>query len=59
MENSSEVFTGEFETITTGIQELKSSRIEELKSIYNLQGQRLNRLQKGLNIVGGRKVFVK
>ncbi len=59
MENSSEVFTGEFETITTGIQELKDSRIEELKSIYNLQGQRLNRLQKGLNIVGGRKVFVK
>ena len=59
MENSSEVFTGEFETLTTGIQELKSSRIEELKSIYNLQGQRLNRLQKGLNIVGGRKVFVK
>jgi hypothetical protein len=59
MENSSEVFTGEFETLTTGIQELKSSRIEKLKSIYNLQGQRLNRLQKGLNIVGGRKVFVK
>ena len=59
MENSNEVFTGEFETLTTGIQELKSSRIEELKSIYNLQGQRLNRLQKGLNIVNGRKVFVK
>ena len=59
IENSSEVFTGEFETLTTGIQELKNSRIEELKSIYNLQGQRLNRLQKGLNIVGGRKVFVK
>ena len=59
MENSSEVFTGEFDTKTTGIQELKSSRIEELKSIYNLQGQRLNTLQKGLNIVNGRKVFVK
>ncbi|MCR4835866.1 MAG: DUF3244 domain-containing protein, partial [Bacteroidaceae bacterium] len=58
MENSSEVFTGEFETQTTGIQELKRSRIEDLKSIYNLQGQRLNRLQKGLNIVNGRKVFV-
>ena len=58
MENSSEVFTGEFETLTTGIQELKDSRIQVLKSIYNLQGQRLNRLQKGLNIVNGRKVFV-
>ena len=59
MENSREVFTGEFETITTGIQELKDSRIQVLKSIYNLQGQRLNRLQRGLNIVNGRKVFVK
>ncbi|MBR5038502.1 MAG: DUF3244 domain-containing protein, partial [Prevotella sp.] len=59
IENNGESFTGEFETITTGIQEMKDSRIEGLKSIYNLQGQRLNRLQKGLNIVNGRKVFVK
>ncbi len=68
MENSSEVFTGEFETITTGIQELineeetknfNSSTLQFFNSIYNLQGQRLNRLQKGLNIVNGRKVFVK
>ena len=68
MENSSEVFTGGFETITTGIQELinedetknfNSSTLQFFNSIYNLQGQRLNRLQKGLNIVNGRKVFVK
>ena len=68
MENSSESFTGEFETITTGIQELineeetknfNSSTLQFFNSIYNLQGQRLNRLQKGLNIVNGRKVFVK
>ena len=68
MENSSEVFTGEFETITTGIQELineeetknfNSSTLQFFNSIYNLQGQRLNRMQKGLNIVNGRKVFVK
>ena len=68
MENSSEVFTGEFETITTGIQELineeetknfNSSTLQFFNSIYNLQGQRLNRLQKGLNIVNGRKVLVK
>ena len=26
---------------------------------YNLQGQRINRLQKGLNIVDGKKVFVR
>ena len=68
IENSGESFTGEFETITTGIQELinkeetknfNSSTLQFFNSIYNLQGQRLNRLQKGLNIVGGRKVFVK
>ncbi len=68
MENSSEVFTGEFETITTGIQELineeekknfNSSTLQFFNSIYNLQGQRLNTLQKGLNIVNGRKVLVK
>ena len=68
MENSGEVFTGEFETITTGIQELinkeetknfNSSTLQFFNSIYNLQGQRLNTLQKGLNIVNGRKVLVK
>ena len=68
IENSGESFTGEFETITTGIQELinkeetknfNSSTLQFFNSIYNLQGQRLNRLQKGLNIVNGRKVFVK
>ena len=68
IENSGESFTGEFETITTGIQELineeetknfNSSTLQFFNSIYNLQGQRLNRLQRGLNIVNGRKVFVK
>ena len=68
IENNGESFTGEFETITTGIQELineeetkifNSSTLQFFNSIYNLQGQRLNRLQKGLNIVNGRKVFVK
>jgi hypothetical protein len=27
--------------------------------IYNLSGQRLNSLQKGINIVNGKKVLVK
>lgn len=60
IENSGESFTGEFETITTGIQELKSSRIEELKSIYNLQGQQLKTApQKGIYIRNGKKVVIK
>ena len=59
VENSNESFTGQFETQTTGIEE--NVRIEEFKngSIYNLQGQRINSLRKGLNIVDGRKMFVK
>ncbi len=59
VENSNESFTGQFETQATGIQE--NVRIEKFKngSIYNLQGQRINSLRKGLNIVDGRKMFVK
>ena len=59
VENSREAFTGEFETDATGI--VENVKIEKLKnvSIYNLQGQRFSTLQKGLNIVNGRKVLVK
>ena len=57
VENSNESFTGQFETLTTGIEE--NVRIEKFKngSIYNLQGQRISSLRKGLNIVNGRKVY--
>ena len=59
VENSNESFTGQFETQTTGIEE--NVRIEKFKSgsIYNLQGQRINSLRKGLNIMNGQKIFVK
>ena len=59
VENSNESFTGEIDTRTTGIED--NVRIEKLKSesIYNLQGQRISSLRKGLNIVSGRKIFVK
>ena len=45
----------------SGIQEMKN---EELKmknadGIYNLAGQRMQKLQKGVNIVNGKKVLVK
>lgn len=59
VENSQETFTGEFEAQTTGIEEVKSKRLELRDYIYNLQGQRLNTLQRGLNIVNGKKVYVK
>ena len=36
-------------------------KVEQLKkgSIYNLQGQRIKTLQKGLNIIGGKKILLK
>ena len=59
VENSNESFTGEFKTQTTGMKEVRMKKEETRMSIYNLQGQRLNSLQKGLNIVNGQKVYVK
>ena len=43
---------------TTGIDELNSDATRDTP-VYNLRGQRLVAPQKGINIVGGRKVVVK
>ena len=58
VENSNESFTGLFETQTTGIS-LTPALFRREGAIYNLQGQRINSLRKGLNIVDRRKVYVK
>ena len=57
-ENSNESFTAQFDTQRTSIS-LTPALSHREGAIYNLQGQRLSSLQKGLNIVDGRKVFVK
>ena len=48
---------------TTGIQELKNGKIEELKSFFDLSGRRIANGQKptakGVYIVNGKKVIVK
>ena len=59
VENSNESFTGEFKAQLTGIKEVRMKKEDTKSYIYNLQGQRLNSLQKGLNIVNGQKVYVK
>ena len=43
---------------TTGISEYKSDT-ETKKAIFSINGMPLSKLQKGINIVGGKKVFVK
>ena len=50
--------TDEDETQTTGIKAIMNKK-EEGQYIYNLKGQRISSLQKGLNIVNGQKIFVK
>ena len=57
VENGQESFTGMFDTQTTGIKEIINNK-EKGMHIYNLQGQRLSSLQKGLNIVNGKKIFM-
>lgn len=46
------------EDVATGISPLPTSPQGE-EMIYNISGQRLNRLQHGINIVGGKKILVK
>ena len=45
--------------IPVGINEIASSEPKVQTGIYNLAGQRLEKLQKGINIVNGKKVLVK
>ena len=59
LENSNESFTGKFKAQLTGIDEVRSKEIDAKGYIYNLQGQRLSSLQKGLNIVKGKKVYIR
>lgn len=48
-----------YEMQTKEIEVINDNKAENKKGIYNLQGQRISHLQKGLNIVNGRKVHVK
>ena len=48
------------EDIITGVPSMEDGRWKmEDGSIYNLAGQRLSKSQKGINIIGGKKVLVK
>ena len=64
VENGLESFTGQFVAQSTGTEEialasLPSERRPHNASIYNLQGQRIHTLRKGLNIVNRQKVYVR
>ena len=59
IENSSDSFTGQSTGIIDATRLSDNEQIIKNKLIYNLQGQQLSSLQKGLNIVNGRKVCIK
>ncbi len=46
-----------FKEVVTGVSEVKTATSNGV--IYNVAGQRLNSLQKGINIVDGKKIYVK
>ena len=49
-----------FDELPTAIESIQGVEFTvEGASIYNLAGQRINRMQKGINIVNGKKVIVK
>jgi hypothetical protein len=59
VENSNEVFNGVIDTSATGIENLTPTLSKGEGAIFNLNGQRMKQLHKGLNIVNGKKVWVK
>lgn len=46
-------------TAIENVDEVVTPSLQGGAAIYNLQGQRLNYVQKGVNIVGGKKILVK
>ncbi len=54
-----EFLSFDFEDVPTGLNDVRSKMEDVSGEIFNLAGQKMNRLQKGINIVNGRKVLVK
>ena len=58
VENSREVFTGIFETLTTGIEEARNKKAVQRGTIYDLQGRRVDSpSRRGVYIKDGRKII--
>ena len=54
---SVKAFTFVFDDEATGIIETRTATREEVEAIFNLAGQRINKMQKGINIVNGKKIL--
>ena len=51
-------FIIDIEEDATGINEELKMKSEEPTFIFNIAGQRLNKMQKGINIVNGKKMVI-
>lgn len=56
--NEVKAFTFRFIDPTTGIAQTQEVGAEEAAAIFNLAGQRLGKVRRGLNIIDGRKVLI-
>ncbi len=52
-------FTFVFNDIATGVRTIETVSAEEAAKIFNLAGQRMSKMQRGINIMNGKKVLVK
>ena len=57
--SAKEFLTFDFDDEPTSIEETLSDSPVKGENIYNLAGQRLHKMQKGINIVNGKKIMVK
>jgi len=56
--NNAKAFTFVFESVD-GIKTVEHVSAEQAAEIFNLAGQRLQKAQRGVNIINGKKVLVK
>jgi hypothetical protein len=61
VEHRSEIFWGDLSEMQTvlGISDIQAAPAVKNAAVYSLSGQRLQSPRKGLNIIGGKKIFVK
>lgn len=55
--NATKDFYTIFNTTTTGVESVAVPSEDGPETIYNISGQRLGKMQKGINIVNGKKIL--
>ena len=53
------MLSAERKKVIDGINDVITTPVQGVKTIYNLSGQKLTKAQKGVNIINGKKYVVK